>query len=144
MRGLLKRSVVHGGPQFAKPLASVDPAVVCKRIGALWNVSLPDVHRQPRRRAEQVGIALNQAAVATEMLDLGLERIGNVHCRAIAPEFGVIARRELVVQDQEIADPLVLVDGNAVVLLDHDGIEGAVGKQGKQLGNAGLDQMNRG
>ena len=54
--------------KLAQMIGMIRAAQGQQRIGRLRHVALPDVYREPARRAEQVGIALDQAAVAAEAI----------------------------------------------------------------------------
>src|SRR5688572_26336195 len=69
-----------------------------------------------------------QPARAAVKLDTGGETIGNAHAAAVRPQQRVRARRRAVVQDDEVADSLELLDDLLVVVRDVRGIERCVRK----------------
>ena len=57
------------------------------------------------------------------MLDLEGQAVRNVHIRAIGPELIVRALVQLVMQDQEIADPFELGHRDAVIFVNDHWVE---------------------
>ena len=102
------------------------------------------MHRQPTGVAEQVHFAGNKPAETSKVFDFALQRVGNVHVGAIPPHRAVAACRQVIVQDQEVADTLEFVHRDAVVFVDHQRVEMAIREQREKFGDPGLYQVNAG
>ena len=81
---------------------------------------------------------------APKQLDLGPQRVRELHVAAMIPERRVAALGGLEVQDEKIADALVLHRGEAIVFLDVGGAVARTGNKRQQPGDPGLHQMQAG
>ena len=64
--------------------------------------------------------------------------------RAVLPEFGIVALRGLVVEDDEVADVLEQSLHPPVVLVALDRVEALVGEQASGSADAALDEVDAG
>src|SRR6185295_18915836 len=90
---------------------------ICERIVAPRDHTLPQQDRHPAVLAKVLVIKKAHASTASKELDLVAQRVGHIHGSAVLPERRVATRRSPVVKDEEVANSLVLGDGESVVLL---------------------------
>src|SRR3546814_20206786 len=76
--------------------------------------------------------------------DLAREAVGRLHRPAIIPERRIVAPRRVEMEDDEIADILRQILHRAIIFVALDIGAALVGKQGDQLGDAGLDKVDAG
>lgn len=93
---------------------------------------------------KQIHVARDIPAICPEMVDLELQRVGNIHRRAIAPQLAVVALRQLIVQHNKIADAFKFCGRDMIIFVDNKRPEILVGKQRQQLRYARLNQMQAG
>src|SRR3546814_4598592 len=84
------------------------------------------------------------AALLAEQGDLAREAVGRLHRPAIIPERRIVAPRRVEMEDDEIADILRQILHRAIIFVALDIGAALVGKQGDQLGDAGLDKVDAG
>src|SRR5690606_10308885 len=101
---------------------------VDQRIVAARADVLTDHDREPARIVEELVVLAEDAAAVSEQIHLVLEEVGDAHVAAVVPERRVVALGRLVVEHDEIADPLELPGHYAVVLLDLGRREPAIRK----------------
>src|SRR5579871_3472829 len=99
-----------------------------RRIG-LWYYPLVVHHTHPGSRAEPLTRRNHKQAMFPEHLTHLAESVWNRHVLAIAPELGVFAFRHMIVQNDEIANPVEHADNTTVVLLNEERAEIPVGKE---------------
>ena len=102
------------------------------------------IDRQPAGRVEHFPPIADELAPRGPQGDLALQRLGDRHLATVAPEVRVGPPVQLVVQDDEVADPLHLARGLVVELVQDRLGEAAVGEQGFQPFDPGLDQGDTG
>jgi hypothetical protein len=105
---------------------------------------LPPHHLQPARDVEQLLVEAHDTPGRLEQLKLLLQRVRDVHVPAIAPEFRVLARGDMVVQDQEIADRVKLEIHLPIEFVHECPIAMPVGKERDQLRNTDLNEVYAG
>src|SRR6185295_2351644 len=117
---------------------------VCEWIKASRPDLLANEDRQPVGLDEQLLVIERYPTAAAEELNAVRQRVGYRHVSAIRPKRLVLTFSGEIVKRDEVADVLVFVDLQTVVLLGIGGIERTIGKNRGQLGNATLDEMNTG
>src|SRR5262249_19580953 len=100
-----------------------------------------DQQEQPALNVEQLVLIAHDAAVAAEQIEALLQALGQLHVAAVAPEIA-FALRPVVVDDQEVADALVLEGELPVVTIDVGLPETAVREELPQERDAALDQVD--
>src|ERR1700688_1412678 len=105
---------------------------------------LSQQHRQPVAGGEQFEVIVHDPAGLPELIDLVVERVGNRHRLALAPEGCVVPSRRLVVQNHEVPDPFVFIDGPAIVFIDQAGCEVPLREQIQEVSQPLLHQMDAG
>ena len=96
----------------------------------------------PTVLAEEILRVLKHAPVVPEQLDFLLQGIRDLQITATAPKRRVVALGCLVVQDDEVSYPTVLVRHIAVIGITRDSGEAAVGKEREESRDANLYQMD--
>ncbi|EEF25313.1 conserved hypothetical protein, partial [Ricinus communis] len=91
---------------------------------------------------EPLPVVDRDAARGAEQVDLVLQRVGHLHVGAIAPEFGIRAVRELVVQDDEVAHEFVALRGQAVEFVGQFRAAVAVGEVLEQPADRQFDDVD--
>src|SRR3546814_16931706 len=72
--------------------------------------------------------------------DLVRERFGNAHLAAADPEGRIATLVGVIMEDDEVADALIIETDTAVIGVDIGGIEIAIREMREQLGDAVRDQ----
>src|SRR4051794_15143271 len=67
--------------------------------------ALAEHHRHPARDVEKLRLC-EDASLVAKLLDAPGEAVGYAHAGALFPERGIVAVHRLVVEDDEVADPL--------------------------------------
>ena len=99
---------------------------------------------QPGVDLEQLARRLEQVAAFAEQGDALGQAVGDLHLAHAVPERAVGPFGQLVVQDDEVADLLQLVIGQAVVALDHGGADPVEREQLHQPADPDHDHVDRG
>src|SRR5579884_1826264 len=72
-----------------------------------WMNALAQHHLYPACKPEQLIAGTEELAVRFEQFDIGLETVRNLHGSDVIPELGVGALRSVIVENEEVADPLI-------------------------------------
>ena len=87
---------------------------VCKPVPALRQEPLSQHDVKPAFGSEQVERFLPRLRMLREILDPRFEAVRHAHGRPVAPESGIAALRQVIVQDDEVANVLKLAVGQIV------------------------------
>ena len=92
----------------------VDLRQVRAHVMAFRDDALPEINRDPARLEEYAFAIFHDPAAAPEQLHLFRERVRDLHRPHVVPEWRVGALRRVIVQDQEVADPIIFQVDQAV------------------------------
>src|SRR4030095_6980490 len=92
------------------PAQLLNVLLIYERIVTLRPDVLSHQHREPIGCHEELRTVSHDAATIAELIDLVPQRVGYRHVRAVAPEWRIFTRCGFVVEDDEVAGPVVLPD----------------------------------
>src|SRR5437763_1472556 len=97
-------------PRVAAPVSAFDGG--CETlIPCLGNDALPDIDGDPAGLEEQALAVFRHPPGASEERDLLLEAGGHRHLAQMVPEVGIVALGRMVMEDEEVADPVIFEVG---------------------------------
>src|SRR5438309_1369726 len=144
------------------PISRVDPAleigalrfdeVECERVGervvALWRQSLAEQDRQPAVARKQAELKVRRGTACPEQSHFVLKAIRQWHSAQIVPQWLALAAVRDIVEDQEVANSLIMHGRQAVELIGKPGIDRAIRRQRgheiDKIDDSGLDQEDAG
>jgi len=105
---------------------------------------LSEIDREPARLEKQSARVRLDSAARPKQSDLRGEAVWNGHRTHIVPKRRIAPARRVVVQDQEVADPIVFNGDEVVELIAIDVRDFFVREQLEQRGDGYLDEIDAG
>jgi len=90
------------------------PNRIGHRIVSAHADTLPHHHRRPAGFGEQLVILAKDLTILTEQCNFLAEAVGDRHVAAIVPERAVVARRAVIMENEEVTNARIFLAGQPV------------------------------